>query len=80
LNRANIIRATAALAVSFFVIGAIAAAQPADGQPAVKGWIEVKGTRHPLTHAFAVMEPDKLAEGNKENVVLLLSNLPVPLD
>lgn len=44
----------------------------------VKGWIEVKAERHPLTHVFAVMEADKLEEGNKENVALLLSDKPLP--
>lgn len=44
----------------------------------VKGWIEVKADRHPLTHVFAVMEADKLEEGNKQNVALLLSDKAVP--
>jgi hypothetical protein len=71
-------RVAAAGCMLFSVLGCCVEAQQAAQPAMIKGWIEVKAERHPLTHVFAVMEADKLEEGNKQNVALLLSDKAVP--
>jgi hypothetical protein len=44
----------------------------------VTGMLEIAKERFPLKHAFAVMEEDPFSHGEKENLVVLLSDLPVP--
>jgi hypothetical protein len=53
----------------------LAAAEP-DGK--VEGWLEAKGERIPLTHIFAAMENDVLERGDNENMVILVSDKPLP--
>ncbi len=44
----------------------------------ITGWLEVKGERVALTHVFAAMQKDSLAEGEKQIVAVMLSDQPVP--
>lgn len=81
----SFVNSTASAACALFLVlglcaAAGSAAQPSAPEVTVKGWIEIKGARHPLTHVFAVMEADKLEGGGKQNVALLLSDKPVPGD
>jgi hypothetical protein len=62
--------------VSFTLLAAVAMAQGAsDG---VTGTLEVAKDHFALKHAFAVMEADPFSGGEKENLVVLLSDIPVP--
>ena len=61
------------------VLGVSAVVAPSVAAEAmVNGWLEVRGERALLTQAFAAMETDRLEPGDRENVVILLSDKPVP--
>lgn len=62
--------------VSFTLVAAVAAAQGTAGS--VTGTLEVAKERFPLQHVFAVMEADPFSNGEKENLVVLLSDVAVP--
>ncbi|MCE5306257.1 MAG: hypothetical protein LLG20_01300 [Acidobacteriales bacterium] len=50
------------------------------GEPgSAEGWIEVKGQRTALTHAFASMSEDTIEKG-KERIEVILSDKPVPVE
>ncbi len=64
-----------------FVVGLSMVAPPvAASEGTVNGWLEIKGDRIPLTNVFAVMEPRRLDSAEKEDVVILLTDEPVPED
>lgn len=62
--------------VSFFLVAAAAISQGAAGS--VTGTLEIAKERFALKYAFAVMEEDPFSNGEKENLVVLLSDIPVP--
>jgi hypothetical protein len=62
--------------VSFALSAAVVMAQGAAG--AATGTLEVAKSRYPLKYAFAVMDKDPFSDGEKENLVVLLSDTPVP--
>jgi ketosteroid isomerase-like protein len=65
----------AAVALSVFPL--VMMAEEEEG--AASGWIEVKGQRVALKHAFAAMSEDVLERG-KEKIEVLLSDKPVPME
>jgi hypothetical protein len=65
-------------ALSFALIATIAMAQGPVGS--VIGTLEIAKERFPLKHVFAVMEEDPFSNGEKENLVVLISDTPVPND
>jgi hypothetical protein len=46
----------------------------------VTGTLEIAKERFTLKHAFAVMEGDPFSDGEKERLVVLLSDIPVPAE
>jgi hypothetical protein len=62
--------------VSIFLVAAAAMAQGVAG--GVTGTLEIAKERFALKHAFALMEEDPFSNGEKENLVVLLSDIPVP--
>src|SRR5215469_5797490 len=62
--------------ISFAMVTAVAMAQGSAGS--ASGTLEIAKERFPLKHAFAVMEGDPFSDGEKENLVVLLSDIPVP--
>jgi hypothetical protein len=46
----------------------------------VTGTLEIAKERFPLKHVFAVMDGDPFSDGEKENLVVLLSDVPVPAE
>jgi hypothetical protein len=62
--------------VSFALVAAMAMTQGATGS--ATGTPEIAKERFSLKHAFAVMERDPFSEGEKENLVVLLSDVAVP--
>jgi hypothetical protein len=56
-----------------------AAVAMAQGSPgSAIGTLEIAKERFTLKHAFAVMDGDPFSNGEKENLVVLLSDIPVP--
>lgn len=68
------LRRPMALALSIIPIPLLTAQPPASAS----GWVEVKGQRTVLSHAFAALTEDALEGGGKEKIELLLSDRPVP--
>lgn len=66
-----------ALAMTLFPVIAMMAAE-AEGS--ASGWMEVKGQRIALKHAFVAMSEDLLEGGDKEKIEVLLSDQPVPME
>jgi hypothetical protein len=58
------------------MLSPLAMAVEADGS--ASGWLEVKGQRVELKHAFAAMSEDALEGEGKERIEVLLSDKPVP--
>jgi hypothetical protein len=44
----------------------------------VTGTLELAKERFPLKHAFAVMDGDPFSDGEKENLIVLLTDVPIP--
>jgi hypothetical protein len=64
--------------VSFALVAAMAIAQGPTGN--ATGTLEIAKERFTLKHAFAVMEADPFSDGEKEKLVVLLSDVPVPAE
>ncbi|HKE27949.1 MAG TPA: hypothetical protein VKB88_36590 [Bryobacteraceae bacterium] len=62
--------------VSFTLLAVVAAAQ--GSSDTVTGTLEIAKERFALKHVFAVMEDDPFSNGEKENLVVLLSDVAVP--
>lgn len=65
------------LLVVSLVIPAVVASAQGSGQ-SVTGTLQIAKERFVLKHVFAVMEEDPFSDGKKENVIVLLSDVPVP--
>lgn len=61
---------------SFTLLAAVAMAQ--GSSDSVTGTLEVAKEHFTLKHVFAAMEDDPFSHGEKENLVVLLSDIPVP--
>jgi hypothetical protein len=64
------------IVVCFALVAAMAMAQSSAGS--ATGTLEIAKERFTLKYAFAALEGDPFSDGEKENLVVLLSDVPVP--
>jgi len=65
------------LVIATMTVFAVVASAQSSGD-SVTGTLQVAKERYALKHAFAVMEADPFSNGEKENVIVVLSDVPVP--